>query len=349
MAKRLGDLQSLNKGKIVKRIFVILVLMALGAGAVWSGPSRSGASGAQFLKIGVGSRYQGLGEAAVAVVNDVYSMYWNPAGLCGVENTAVSFTSVDWLVDINLNYVAIAQNFEDVGVFGISATILSMGDQEITTYENQDGTGETYGASSYSVGLSFARQLTDKFAFGVTTKYLGEKIHNEHSVGFAFDFGTMLYTGFRSLRLGMSISNMGPELKFSGPDLNVGYIPPDAGGPNDTLGAEFKTTPYDLPLTFRFGAAYDFDFGNNSFITVATEMKHPNDQAQQASVGFEYAYTEKFFLRSGYKFNYEEEGLTFGGGLLTNVSNSTKVHIDYAWQDFGRLNSTHRFSVGFLF
>jgi len=317
--------------------------------SVFGAQSRSGASGAQFLKIGVGSRYQGLGEASVAVVNDVYSMYWNPAGLCEIEQSEVSFTTVNWLLDINLNYAAMAQNFEGVGVFGLSASILSMGEQEITTFQNQDGTGETYGASSYVVGLSFARQLTNKFAFGMTAKYLGEKIYNEESSGFAFDFGTMLYTGFRSLRLGMSISNMGPELRFSGPDLIVSYDPLNNNGANSPVGAELKTTPYDLPLTFRFGAAYDFDFGNNSFVTVATEMKHPNDQTQQGAIGFEYSYSEKFFLRSGYKLNYDEEGLTFGGGLTTNVSNSTKVHIDYAWQDFGRLESTHRFSVGFTF
>lgn len=337
------------KGKIVKRILTTLVLIIAVSNTSWPATSRSGSSGAQFLKIGVGSRYQGLGEASVAVVNDVYSMFWNPAGLCEIENMAVSFTSVDWLLDINLNHAAIAQNFEGVGVFGISATILSMKDQEITTFQNQDGTGETYGASSYSVGLTFARQLTDRFAFGLTTKYLGEKIYNEQSVGFAFDFGTMLYTGFRSLRLGMNISNMGPELKFTGPDLTVPYDPLGGNGSNNAIGAELKTTPYDLPLTFRFGAAYDFEFANNSMFTVATEMKHPTDQNQQGSLGFEYAYAEKFFLRSGYKFNYDEEGLTLGGGLSTNISNGTKVHIDYAWQDFGRLNSTNRFSVGFTF
>ncbi|MGH8015865.1 MAG: PorV/PorQ family protein [Candidatus Zixiibacteriota bacterium] len=333
----------------MKRILTILLLVALTTGSTWGAQSRSGASGAQFLKIGVGSRYQGLGEAAVAVANDVYSMYWNPAGLSEIEHSAVSFTTVDWLLDINLNYAAMAQNFEGVGVFGVSATVLTMGEQEITTFLEQDGTGETYGASSYAVGLSYARQMTDRFAFGMSAKYLGEKIYNEKSSGFAFDFGTLLYTGFRSLRLGMSITNMGPELNFSGPDLDVGYDPLNNTGANSPVGAELKTTPYDLPLTFRFGAAYDFDFGNNSFVTVATEMKHPNDQAQQGAFGFEYAYSEKFFLRSGYKLNYDEEGLTFGGGLATNISNGTKVHIDYAWQDFGRLESTHRFSVGFTF
>jgi len=337
------------KGRMVKKLSVILMTLVIAAGTIRAETSRSGSSGAQFLKIGVGSRYQGLGEASVAIVNDVYSMYWNPAGLSEIESSAVSFTSVDWLVDINLNHVALAQYFEDVGVFGLSTTILSMGDQEITTFQDQDGTGETYSASSYMVGLTFARQLTDKFAFGVTGKYMGEKIYNEQSRGFAFDFGTMLYTGFRSLRLGMSISNMGPELKFTGRDLTVPFDPLGGNGANSAVGAELKTTPYDLPLTFRFGMAYDFDFGNNSMVTVATEMKHLNDQAQQGSVGFEYAYSDKFFLRSGYKMNYDEEGLSFGGGLATNISNSTKVHIDYAWQDFGRLESTQRFSVGFTF
>jgi hypothetical protein len=333
----------------VKRILITLILVGIFAGEGQSAQSRAGASGAQFLKIGVGSRYQGLGEASVAVANDIYSMYWNPAGLCEIESAQASFTTVDWLLDINLNYAAFAQNFEGVGAFGISATVMSMGEQEITTFQNQNGTGETYGATSFAVGLTYARQLTDRFSFGATGKYIGERIYNEESAGFAFDFGTMLYTGFRSLRLGMSISNMGPELTFSGPDLTVPYDPLGGTGANNPVGADLKTTPYDLPLTFRFGAAYDFDFGENSFVTVATELKHPNDQEQQGALGFEYAYAEKFFLRSGYKMNYDEEGLTFGGGLAANVSNSSKVHIDYAWQDFGRLQSTHRFSVGFTF
>ena len=333
----------------MKRLVVIIVVFIFLAMSASASESRIGASGAQFLKIGVGSRYQGLGEASTAVVNDVYSMYWNPAGLSEVEQSSVSFTNVDWLLDIKLNYFAFAKNFEDVGVFGISATMLSMGEQEITTFAEQGGTGESFTASSYAVGVTFAKHLTTRFSFGVTAKYIGERIYNESSQGFAFDFGTLLYTGFRNLRLGMSITNMGPELKFSGPDLTVGYDPLDGSGANNDVGAELKTTPYDLPLTFRFGAAYDFDFGDNSILTIASELKHTNDFSQQGAMGFEYAYSEKFFLRSGYKINYEEQGLTFGGGLSTNISNDTRVIIDYAWQEFGRLQSTHRFSVGFTF
>ncbi len=332
----------------MKKLIIILVSL-LAVGTVSAVNSNVGSSGAQFLKIGVGSRYQGMGEAAVATVNDVYAMYWNPAGLVEIENIAVGFTNVNWLLDIDLNYVAFAKYFEDIGVFGASATVLSMDDQEITTFEQQEGTGSYFSASSYTVGVSFARQLTNRFAFGASLKYIGERIYNEKSEAFAVDFGTLLYVGYRSLRLGMSISNMGPEMQFSGSDLTVAYDGLTGTGANSSVGAELKTTPYSLPMVFRVGMAYDVEFSPQSVLTLSGEAKHPNDNLQQGSIGAQFGFSERFFLRGGYKLNYDEEGLALGGGLSTNLSKTTKLQIDYAWQDFGRLESTQKFSVGFSF
>jgi hypothetical protein len=224
-----------------------------------------------------------------------------------------------------------------------------MDDQEITTFEDQDGTGDMYTATSYAVGVSYARQLTNKFAFGGSVKYLGERIHKERSSGFAFDFGTMLYTGFQSLRLGMSMSNLGPEMQFTGPDLDIRYDEREGGGSNSPISAAVKTTPYDIPMMFRVGVAYDWIFGPSAKMVMSGEVKHPADANQQASLGAEMNFSDRFFLRSGYKFRYDEAGLALGAGLSTNVSNSTKLVIDYSWQDFGRLESTQKFSVGFTF
>ncbi len=323
----------------------LLLLPTLGL----SQEAKVGAVGAQFLKIGVGSRYLALGDAAVAHVNDVYSMYWNPAGLARVEHAEASFTNVNWVLDVSLNYVAVARTLEDLGTFGLSAAVMSVGDQEITTFEQQDGTGRFYSAASYAVGVSFARQLTDKFAFGATVKYVGEEIHLDRASGWAFDFGTMLETGFRSLRLGMSITNMGSQLSFSGPGLDVTYDPLDENDANADLDASLKTTPYSLPLTFRVGVAYDFLLSNDAIATMTADLKHPNDNIQQGSFGLEVTFQEQFFLRGGYKLNYDEENLTLGGGVQTTVAGDTRLAVDYAWSDLGRLTSAHRFSVGFLF
>ncbi|UCE25780.1 MAG: PorV/PorQ family protein [Candidatus Zixiibacteriota bacterium] len=331
----------------MKKILISIVLVTFLASTASAEFSKVGSSGAQFLKIAVGSKYQAMGEAAVAVANDVYATYWNPAGLAEIENAEVSFTNVNYLLDINLNYVGFARHFEDVGVFGVSATVLSTGEQEITTLEEQDGTGEFYSATSYAVGVSYARQLNVQFAFGASLKYIGERIHNETSEGFAVDFGTLLYPGVESLRLGVAISNMGPEMTFSGSDLMVSYYEDDDA--TNPVSAELRTNPYELPLMFRIGAAYDMQFAPNSVITLAGELKHPNDNEQQGAVGAQLAFNEMFFIRSGYMLNYEEQGLTVGGGLDTRISQNTHLVIDYAWQDFGRLESTQRFSVGFTF
>lgn len=323
--------------------------VALIGGAASAEQTKVGSAGAQYLKISVGSRYQGMGEAAVAVANDVYAMYWNPAGLVEIENSAVGFTRVDWLLDVELNYIAGAKYFEDIGVFGLSATILSMDKLEITNFENQDGTGDFYSASSWAIGASFARQLTSQFAFGLTAKYLGEKIHHETASGVAFDFGTQLYTGFRTLRLAMAITNMGPDMQFSGDDLDVRYDGRAGQGQNDAIGASLKTTPYKLPMTFRVGMAYDFTLSPKAILTIATELKHPNDNLQQGALGGELRVMDKFFVRSGYKFNYDEQSLALGGGLATRIFGETSLHVDYSWEDFGRLESSQRFSLGFSF
>lgn len=332
----------------MKKLLSLVMFLAL-AGSALAEQAKVGSAGAQFLKIGVGPKYQAMGEASVATATDIYAAYWNPAGLVEVENWEVSFTSVNWLLDVDLNYVALARYFDDVGTFAVSATVLSMEDQEITTVMEQDGTGKTYSASSYAIGLSFARQLTYRFAFGATVKYVGEQIGEVDSRGYALDFGTLLYTGLRSLRIGMSISNMGPDLEFSGNALKVGYDDQSGQGSNMPVDAELSTNPYNLPLVFRVGLAYDIEFAPKSMVTVSTEFKHPNDNDQQASIGAEYGYDDRFFLRGGYKINYEEETFALGGGLSAPVGDFTRILVDYSWQDFGRLESAQRFSIGFTF
>ena len=42
-------------------------------------------AGAIFLLIAPGARAGGMGEAQVAVANDAYASYWNPAGLGFLE------------------------------------------------------------------------------------------------------------------------------------------------------------------------------------------------------------------------------------------------------------------------
>jgi len=334
---------------LVKKILFITFFIVLSITAYADEFSKSGSVGAQFLKIGVGARYHGMGEASVASVDDIYALYWNPAGLTNIYSSQLAITHINYLTDISLNYIAYAKRFDDIGVFGAAITMLSMGDQEITTIDEPDGTGDFYSASSWAFQIGYARDLTANFSFGGSFKVVGEEIYREKATGFAFDFGTLLYIGFRSLRLGMNISNMGPGMIFDGPDLNVPCTP-DPSNPNqDPQSSRLMVEAYDLPLTFRIGMAYDIEFGDNSTLMLSAEAKHPNDNLQKGSLGAEFNWMDRYFLRGGYKFNYEEEGLTLGGGLMTRLTENSNLSLDYAWVDFGRLSSVHRFSASIHF
>ncbi len=219
--------------------------------------SRVGTAGAQFLKIGLGARYIGLGEASAAVVNDGYSMYWNPAGMSHVDRTEFSFTNVDWISDVSLNYVSLTKPMDFGGALGFAMTVMNVGKMEETTIYEPEGTGDYFDATSYTIGVGYGRYFTDRFALGMTIKYVSERISEARSGGVAIDFGTQFETGLNGLRMGMNIANLGPGLKFSGNDLVFRYQNDPDNESVDPENAELVTDSYDLPLTFRFGMAYD--------------------------------------------------------------------------------------------
>ena len=68
--------------------------------------NRYGTTTANFLEIGVGSRATSMGDAYVAVANDVSSIYWNPAGLSNVSQSSGLFSIQPWLVDIDMMFAA---------------------------------------------------------------------------------------------------------------------------------------------------------------------------------------------------------------------------------------------------
>ena len=90
---------------MAKRIFLTLTILTLvlSHSGVAEDFSKVGTVGAQFLKIGVGAKYVGMGEASVACVNDAYAMYWNPASLAQLSQNSLRFTNVDWIDDVQLS------------------------------------------------------------------------------------------------------------------------------------------------------------------------------------------------------------------------------------------------------
>jgi len=317
--------------------------------------AKVGTAGTQFLKIGTGARNVGLGNACVALVDDATATFWNPGGLAKVENYSVMLSHIRWFADIQLNAVGVAKTLPGIGTIGLSALFLGSGDMDVTTYQFQEGTGETFSKNDMMVGISFSRYLTDKFSFGGTLKYIREDYgtinqisgDDEITSALAFDVGAVYETGFKSLRMGIAIQNFGPEMQIPGKYKDI--IGFDSKTQEYSTEPEENYRPYHIPLLFRAGVAYNILETATNTITVAGDLVHLNDNVEQLSLGGEYWFNNLICVRGGYIGNHDSANFSVGGSLNLSLSQLGAASLDYSYTDFGILDFVHQMSMTFAF
>ncbi len=315
--------------------------------------SNVGTTAAPFLEIGVGARAIGMGGAFVATANDASALYWNVAGIAQLKRPEVLFVRTNWLADIRFDYAGAVLPLGGYGSLGASLTSLSMGEMMVRTVEEPEGTGERFSASDMALAVSYGFHLTDRFSFGITAKYIYQRIWKETAQGFAVDVGTLFRTGLKGLRIGAALSNFGTDMQMGGDNLLVYHdIDPYKLGNNDRIFAELKTDKWPLPLIFQAGMAIEPWETEKQRLTLAVDALHPIDNTESINVGMEYAFREQFFLRGGYRNLFlrdAEEGFTLGAGFHIRFLGNFRVQLDYAYADFGRLQNVQRFSINVAF
>ena len=338
--------------KFLQIIFVSIILLH---SSVLSQVTKTGTTAAKFLSVGIGAKANAMGGAFTSIANDASSLYWNPAGAASLSDFEAMFTYTSLYkdLDINLNYVAVVLPAGEIGNFGASVTVLDFGEMNVTTESFPEGTGEKFSASSYAFALSYARNITDDFAAGVTVKYILEDIFNSGANGVAFDVGTLFKTPFLGIKFSSMISNYGSKLQMTGEDLLIRYdADPNSKGNNETVDAYYKTDKFELPLRLQIGLSRDFQFLNEQRFTIAVDAAHPNDNAEYLNIGGELSFLNNLVsLRGGYKgllLEDNQEGLTLGAGLHY-VLGVFAVGFDYSYQDFESLSYIHSFGVGLKF
>ncbi|MFQ5706510.1 MAG: PorV/PorQ family protein [bacterium] len=337
----------------------VVVLLVLGGSLLFDEASaqdvkKVGTSAATFLRIPVGVRGTAMGSAFVSIADDATAMFWNPSGIARMSDITLFFDHAPWLSSLNFNYFGAVFPFGSQGSLGLNVTSLSTDDMLITTVDQPLGTGETFSATSVAVGVAYARNLTDRFSIGINIKYLHESILNSNASGFAFDIGTLYDTPFPGVRLGVSLSNFGTNLRIDGEDLNVRVdIAPDQQGNNQSVVGRLRTDDFDAPLMMRVGISWDAFRVHGNRLTLAVDGLNPNDNAQSLNLGGEYAlFNETLVLRGGFNdvfLDDREKGLTLGLGVNFTTENGIGFSGGYAFQDFEHLDSVNRFSLELRF
>jgi hypothetical protein len=338
----------LHSAKVaVVALAALLVLIGTAYGQI-----KVGTTAAPFLGIGVGPRAAAMGGAGVAAYADASAVYWNPGALSRAGHSQFMVSHANWFLGTDFNWAGLMLNLGNLGAVGLSFTQLDYGEEAVTRVDEED-TGERWGAYDLAAGVSYARNLTSAFSIGGTFKYIQQKLWNETANGIAFDVGLLFITDFNNMRLGMSISNFGTDMKLDGKDLLQRVdLDPVAQGNNETIVSKLKTDPWPLPLFFRVGVSYDVVNVESHRVTILADALRPSDNSETLNLGGEYALNDFFFLRGGYKSMFRKvshEGPTFGAGFVWNSGQVWSLTVDYAYTMYDLLQDVHIASLGIEF
>ncbi len=308
------------QGDSMKKLLCIIILSVMFSFLCFSVSEavhkNAGTTGANFLKIGVGSRAVGMGSAYTGIADDVSAMYWNPAGLSRIKERQITGMYNSWLEDVTHQYLGYAGPLRKKSVFGIGITYLNVGDITKTDISGNANIG-TFNSRDMAIGISYARIVTTRVSIGLTAKYISQELEEEIASGYAFDIGTLIKIR-NNLDMGIVVQNMGNSMKF-------------------------VSESDELPLNVKAGVGYK----PVSSVLVALDVSMPNDDDTYISSGVEYSFMFQNISiapRIGYNSQTDPGGTQAGIGFYFS-----KLDFDFAYAGFGDLGDTYQvsFTVNF--
>ncbi len=220
-----------------------------------------------FLQIEPDSRASGMGMTGVAVADNAYAPFWNPAGLAGQEGTEVSFTYAPWLpalgANLSYNHISGKHGLGKAGTVGGHFTYFDLGEQVAT-----DELGNPLGNfSSYdlALGVSYGYPVTEKLAVGTGARLVYSNLTGgfdtpglESSAGVTFGVDLGAKYELPDLGLGQSstptialnLANIGPGISYT----------------------ELNEFPDAIPTTLRLGTALNTQIDDFSRVLLALDV-----------------------------------------------------------------------------
>jgi hypothetical protein len=300
----------------MKKYFVVLILMfpVLSIYAQNDGAANTGMS---FLKLGVTSRAVALGEAVVSFTDDASATHYNPANLFLGSNVNVMFMHNEQVLGIRTEFLAGKVKYNKFA-FGFHMNSTSISDIEVR--EIPGPPQDVFTAQNFDFALSGAYKINDNIQFGVTTKFLYEKIYINNASGYAFDFGGLYHKD--KFAAGISFANYG------------------------SMGA-LVNEKIKLPASVRLGASYLFDIPKlNGGLRAAIDGFKVNDGGKfHINGGAEFVFRDLLSIRAGYQTGYDDRSFTTGIGIKYKAFNLDYAFVPYKYS----LGNSHTFTLGTSF
>jgi len=263
----------------VRRITSIFLAFSLLPGGYL--PARAGSVGGQAGEIftfGAGARALAMGSAHTAAVNDVTSVYYNPAGLGLLPARELTFLRANLFEGATYDYIGYAQNKKKrAGGWGMELIRLNVGGGEGRDEFNQESGSFDYSEMALGLAHGWRGVFHPKLSAGLKFKMLQRTLGSSSDRLFGMDLGFQYGPWFdERFMLGLVAQNI--------------------------FGLTQGDTEDELELSVRFGAAY----------RVAGPLSLTADISDSGDirVGTEYAWGI-----TAVRVGMADQALAFGGGL----------------------------------
>ncbi|MEO9571690.1 MAG: PorV/PorQ family protein [Polaribacter sp.] len=312
----------------------------------------------EFLTIGVDAAGLGMSKSIVATTNDVNSIYWNPAGLVGIEDYQGSLMHASYFAGIaNYNHASFAMPIDRENAVGISVIRFGV-DDILNTTELIDSNGNIdfnrislFSSADYAFNFAYARNLPFKdVKFGVNAKIVRRIIGDfASSWGFGFDAGIQFERN--SWKFGLMARDI--TTTFNSWAINedeFNKIKDAIPGQNQELPETTEVTKPKIQLgiakSFRLGLFFKLltEVNANFRFSKTNDIFSSNSLSVDPAIGFQLNFDDLVYLRSGVgNFQYiTEYDNTKSLSLQPNFGvgfNYNGIKVDYALTNIGSVGN----------
>ncbi|MCC6866460.1 MAG: type IX secretion system protein PorQ [Ignavibacteria bacterium] len=287
-----------------------------------------------FLRVETGAKASSLAGAFDTYTDDPNAMFYNPGSLSTITNSKVSAGFGKYLLDIKFGTLAYATKYKDLGWFGVGIKYFNYGSFERAD-ENGITNGETFNANDLMLSVGYGNFIYDKINYGVTLKYIYSGIAEYKSSALALDIGVQYHLPKSQFSLSFGINNLGAQL------------------------SSYIETKEKLPLDVRVGVSKRLEHTPVRLNVTFSKLNESREKFLQHfkafSIGAEFIFSDYVSARLGYD-NESRQDMKLGTSLgISGFSTglgirfAEKYVFDYSLNSLGKVGSTHRVNLGYIF
>lgn len=254
-----------------------------------------------FLLLPVGARAVAVGGAVAALADGPDGVWWNPASIARRTRVETAIHHAQQFAGVS-DVVAVVVPWRRLGVFGLSAQLLDLGEQDVVPAEGGPPVGKIL-PRNVVAAASFARTVGGIVDVGLTYKLFQVRLDCsgqcatvpvEASTSSAADVGARIdLTRWTPVTVGVALRNLGPRVELND------------GSESERLPSRWQVgAAYELPELERYVPDLD--------VRVTADVQSPLQRtAFGLRVGGEATWQRRVSLRGGYVFR-DTEGLNAG-------------------------------------